>query len=61
MGDLNTSLCKTRSAMIYRMKYKGEIVQPEGILVIVAGNQIIGLELLHGQDDNIIGDKRKLF
>ena len=45
--------------MIRSMEHKGEIVQPEGFLVVVAVHQVVFLTLLHRKDHHIIGDKGK--
>ena len=50
MDNLNTSFAKKLSAMVRGMEHKGEIIQPESFLVVVAVHQVIILALLHGQD-----------
>ena len=47
MADLNTCFTKKRSAMIRGVEYKGKIIQSEGFLVVVTGNKIVRVELLH--------------
>ena len=48
VADLYSGLSKKVSAMIRSMEHKGEIIQPEGLLVVVAVHQVIILTLLHG-------------
>ena len=47
MADLNASFAKKFSAMIRGMEYKGEVIQTEGFLIVVTGNKIVRVELLH--------------
>ena len=47
MGDLNTGLAKKFSAMSRGVEYKGKIIKAEGFLIVVTGNKIVRVELLH--------------
>ena len=59
VDDLYTGSAKKLSAMIRGMEHKGEIIQAEGLFVVVTVHQVIILALLHGQDHHVVGDKRK--
>ena len=55
--DRDAGAAKQLSAMIRGVEHKGEVLQPEGFLVVVAVHQVILLALLHGQDHYVIGDE----
>ena len=59
VADSDSGFAQKRSAVIDGMEDKGEIIQPEGFFIIVAMDQIVFLTLLHGKDDDVIGDKSK--
>lgn len=54
VNDLNTRLAKKFSAMIRGVEHKGEIVQTEGLFVVIAVHQVVFLTLLHGQDHDVV-------
>ena len=47
MAYLNASFAKKLSAMIRGVEHKGEVIQTEGFLIVVTGNKIVRVELLH--------------
>ena len=47
MADMNSSFAKEFSAMIRGVEHKGEVIQTEGFLIVVTGNKIVRVELLH--------------
>ena len=54
VNDLNTRLAEEFSTTVRGVEHKGEIIQPEGFLIIVSVHQVIILALLHGQDYYVI-------
>ena len=46
-ADSDSSFAKEFSAMIRGMEHKWKIIQTEGFLVVVTGNKIVRVELLH--------------